>query len=273
MEKGPCVASNYLSSGCVLDEAYIQCLRNFTKEGYEDFFVDIGSSFGLYSIQNKDFFKSFFFIEPNPIVFHLLNANVRVDKTLYEKSVFFNIGLGHQSGTATLYSSRKEVSLADSGCGFIAQGNDYFNHDNLNKEEFNTVDITVEKASEFFETLWPSLKEKKGLFKIDVEGLEMTVLSAISEKIIPKCDPKMLPIIFFECWDLSQHVKTIKTLFPSYSLAYLYQNTRQGSMFKNLCAVLMEGKIDQLVEVREEKELQTNGNFFLIPHTIKSNFL
>ena len=176
--------------------------------------------------------------------------------------MFYNVGLGDKNGTARLYSDLKRSSLADSGGGFVAEGNLYLK--DLDPKQFRSVDITLVDSGAFIQDLWRQFQGKRGVIKIDVEGLELGILKAISQHILPFCEKSQTPIVFFESWDIQKTFLEIQALFPGYSLYFLSQNTYAKNALSKVWGFIKQGKVVSLKKVTGTVT-ESGGNFILLP--------
>ena len=253
----------YLSSGCTLDVESIQCFSFFAAKGYTDFFWDIGANLGLYSLQSQHLFKNFVCVEPNPLIFPILSINFQL-AGLQDRSKLFQIALGQETLQTTLFAPAQNSLIADSGCGFISEGNPYFTPPKLQDGIFKKFEVEMIHAGSFFKERWAETSQKKGVIKIDVEGLEMALLKAISRDLIPLCPKENIPIIFFESWEIHPHLGDIRAAFSEYDLFSLTKNTGLPK-WKKIFSFIKTGKTVTLKNTTHSAQEEWGDNFVLIP--------
>lgn len=219
-----------------------QLIKNYSKIGFSDFLIDIGANIGLSSCQNKDIFKYFYCIEPNPICSKILEANLilNLKKNNYE---IFPFAITNKDKITNLYIPKKNF-----GGGFIKDGNPYSTNKLIKKEGINNFElddyiikrIKNRNGSEFFKELFNKIifnKYKKGFVKIDVEGFEIKIIEYIAS-IIPKY---ISLIIVFENWDEDLNFIKLKKKFDKHDIKFSYIKT---SIFKDNKFLKREKKIN-----------------------------
>jgi FkbM family methyltransferase len=197
-------------------EVRIKKLMAFAVEnGQSDFLVDIGANIGLSTCQSGDLFKEVHCFEPNPDCFDILKVNTSI--ALKNAKLFlYKIGLGSDTKTLKLV-----VPKHNWGGAFVYDENNTYStellasKDGFNSFEwsnYNVVDIAIESANEVFKNLFSGLSArglKKGFVKIDVEGYEPVVISALASQL-----PKDFEItIVFESFDRAINIESVKESF------------------------------------------------------------
>lgn len=153
-------------------------------DGMNQFFFDVGANIGLIACQSGKLFAKNFLFEPNPQVLPILKANARLN--LHPDSyLVLEFGLGAENGRTQL-----SVPKGNLGGAFI-QANNHYSEDTLAQKDgfgglqadnYEQVEIEVRDADAVFASLADSLQDAgmtSGVFKLDVEGYEPIVLSAI----------------------------------------------------------------------------------------------
>ena len=90
--------NDVISQRPLIDGTYEPHLRelysSLSRDGFNDFYIDIGANVGLSSILVGQEFKLLYLFEPNPLIFKILevNASLNLDKDQYQ---LFNYGLGN----------------------------------------------------------------------------------------------------------------------------------------------------------------------------------
>ena len=193
-----------------------ELINFYSENGFSDFFIDIGANIGISSCQNGSKFKKIICFEPNPLCFNILKVNV--DMHLNLQNVEINkFGLGKKD-------EKLEIMIPKSnwGGGFVLSDSNNYSIDTLAKDGFSSFDknnyinkkIEIKKTKKILKNNFEILIKNnlnKGIIKIDVEGMEESILEDISE-ILPK---NIKTKIIFENWDINFNIKKIKKLFSS----------------------------------------------------------
>jgi FkbM family methyltransferase len=236
-------------------------IDSFSKEGYGDFFIDIGANIGLTSCQNGSQFKEVHMYEPNPLCCHILEVNARIalDPSAYAIHPF---GLGDSDKTALLTIPKKNwggAFVRDSGNSYndtLLARKDGFGL--LDKKNYFDVEITIKDTSAELANLFQSLLKKglkDGVIKIDVEGYEPAVLKGIASAF-PK---EMRAYIVFESWDQNFQIQEILEAF--HGRAVVGKLSRYAPYNKNwsTLAKLVSLAFKWSIETKLEKI--TNSNY------------
>lgn len=206
----------------------IELYKYFSKEGHSEFFIDIGANIGLSSCFISKHFDALYLIEPNPLVFKILEVNVAVNK-YNEKFTLFNFGLAKNSGIVKLM-----VPKHNWGGAFIVGRDNSYNQTVLAKKDgFNSInpqnylqlDVQVNKADESFYQIFHSLNKTsriKGVIKIDVEGYEDNVLKGLSQSL-----PNNISVfVVFENWDPRFDLTKVLNRFDGRAQAFMLTVTK-----------------------------------------------
>ena len=163
------ITSNYIDWGVYFKGGHEKGLINFLKKKISKFdvFFDIGANSGTLSLpfifENKLDILCF---EPLTYSYNKLRENFKINNAP-SRHKLFKIALSNKKGMSKIYFSKTNENT-----GFASIDN-YFKHQNMSIEEIklNTVD-------ELFK-----IKNKKIIFKIDVEGYEKKVIEGALETL------------------------------------------------------------------------------------------
>lgn len=190
-------------------------ITDCAKCGYSDFLIDIGANIGLISCQTGSHFDMVHMFEPNPLCVHILsvNASISLDPDRFK---IHPVGIGSEQAELIL-----TVPKSNWGGAFLkTDGNSYSVEVLAQKDGFSSfdasnyfdVDVEIVDAIVELKNLFAGLRDSgkmAGVIKIDVEGMEITVLNAIALTI--PADVKA--IIVFENWDNSFDPKRLVSSF------------------------------------------------------------
>ena len=189
-------------------------IENVANNSHSNFFIDIGANIGLSSCQNGRAFDRVICFEPNPLCANVLKTNLAI--TLDgDKFDVREYGLGDADGIFDLF-----VPKHNWGGAFLREHNSYSEALLTSKDEFCSFDIsnyTVEKvrvknAASVLEELFEQLLGNnliRGVIKIDVEGYERLILSALA-KVLPA---GIEIIVVFENFDPNLNIQSIRDSF------------------------------------------------------------
>lgn len=178
-------------------------IDSFSKNGYSDFFLDIGANIGLTSCQNGSKFKKVYMFEPNPLCCKILDVNcsIALNKENYN---IYNYGLGNENKKNILTIPKKNWAGA-----FIKDELNAYSKETLAKKDqlneyidsnYFNLDIEIRDTKVELKNIFKELEIKKfnkGVIKIDVEGYESVILKGIANSI----PANFQTIIIFENWD------------------------------------------------------------------------
>ncbi len=209
-----------------------QLIEHSAKNGYQDFFLDIGANIGLSSCQSGNLFKEVHCYEPNPDCFNILSVNTRI--SLSECRLHLNqFGLGAESAEKILY-----VPKGNWGGGFIHDKNNSYEDDQLGSKDgysnfdsnnYNLVSIKIEQANQILENLFKNLESKnltKGFIKIDVEGYEPLIVKSIAESLPDNFEV----VILFECFTKNFSAEELLKHYKGRAMAYKLTRTPEKNM-------------------------------------------
>lgn len=199
------------------------------KTGYTDQLVDIGANIGNHSVCLASTFNKAAAIEPNPVIFKILEANLLRNKI--RNVTCYNFGLAEKDSVATLVATSENHSL-----GKVRE------HSTLGADAFNVEEsafdieheIQLKSTKNFFENFTDS--NTKTFIKIDVEGMEQEILTQLQAFIIAE-----EPIVGFEWYVREQMgIKNIIASLPNYTAYVIESNEGVSSnlIFKTIHLLL-----------------------------------
>lgn len=205
-----------LTSGA-FEKAILDIIRAMcASTGHTDQLVDIGANIGNHSVCLAAMFKNVAAVEPNPVIFKVLEANIL--RNNIRNAQCHNFGFASNASPATLVATSANHSL-----GKVKQrttlGAGAFN---MNENTFDIEhEIELESTSKYFERF--AGKKCQTFIKIDVEGMEEEILS----QLIPFIR-KEQPILEFEWYVREQPgIKDIRATLPGYAAYVIDSNDRQ----------------------------------------------
>jgi FkbM family methyltransferase len=201
----------------VFEKAIINIIKEVcTKTGYTDQLIDIGANIGNHSVCLASVFKKIAAVEPNPVIFKVLEANVLRNNITH--ATCYNFGLAEHASSATLVATSENHSL-----GKVKQhttiGAGVFN---IDESAFDIEHaIQLESTSTFFEKCMG--KNCKTFIKIDVEGMEQEILT----QLLPFIRAEE-PIVGFEWYVREQQgIKDIIASLANYTAYVIDSNDKQ----------------------------------------------
>ena len=195
--------------------------------GNADFLIDIGANIGLTSCQSGRHFREIHMFEPNPTCAAILKLNTRIALSGLNYRIH-EYGLGESDREATL-----KVPVGNMGGAFINDGVNSYSADILAmKDNFQAVDennyleesIHIRNAEVALSELFQSLSSKdlkSGVIKIDVEGYEPVILSAIANT-----SKEMDLVVIFESWDKDYDFEGLLKSFGGRATGYRLKSKR-----------------------------------------------
>lgn len=181
------VADGYFEKG-ILD-----ALRDvIERTGHNELFVDVGANIGNHTVALADLFKQVESVEPHPVSYHALMANV-LRNGLSHVTVH-NFGLANEDTSAVLGEP-----LDTHGAAHV-KGRSHLSAEHLGREEDDwglEFPIELRSATEFMDAFGSKLDQ--GFIKIDVEGMEQEIVLAM----LPSLE-KYKPVVGFEWFTKAQ---------------------------------------------------------------------
>ena len=204
-------------------------ISSSVENGFSDFLIDIGANIGLTTCQNGNKFKKVICFEPNPICVNILKANTEI--SIKEDIVEINnYGLGKVRGLFELWIPRSNW-----GGAFIKSSDNAYEDKLLaRKDGFSDIDrhnylvkqINVlscyDVLSEKFEDLI-GIGLVAGVIKIDIEGMEETVLLELA-KALPS---EIKIIILFENWCPDFDFSLVRAAFSNREINLCYMKCKK----------------------------------------------
>tara|TARA_Y100000741_G_scaffold106345_1_gene79470 strand:- start:44 stop:835 length:792 start_codon:yes stop_codon:yes gene_type:complete len=149
----------------------ILILKELIKKHQANFFFDIGSNCGYYSLKLANIFKNLkiFAFDPNAEANYKFKKTLNIYPTLSERITLHNFGL---SDVNSVFKMRTKIKY-----GYAQTGGSAL-HNNENHKDTKTFDANFKIADEIF-----SITNSVLAIKIDVENLEYRTLNGL-KKII-----------------------------------------------------------------------------------------
>ena len=196
-------------------------ISSIAKNGASDFLIDIGANIGLTSCQNGNDFKYVFCFEPNPLSCQILRVNAEISLDM-SKVQIYEFGLGEADETLKLMIPKYNwggafvVSSSNSYSDDILASKDGFHE--IQSENYITKEVKIKSTEKVLREVFTSIgTDKCGIIKIDVEGMELTVLKGVAASL----PPNIKTIIVFENWDKNFDFEKLAKYFSSRSVKIL----------------------------------------------------
>ena len=171
-----------------LTENVIALLRESSEQKLAPIWLEIGANIGTQTVYagNTGHFKEFICIEPDPVNFRLLEANLKLNG-LQDQTQTHQIGMG--SGPAELMLRRSDWNFG--GASFRAPDADEPDHvaSHFGAQDGN-IPVRVEALDDFIAAEHIDVQDI-GLVWIDVEGFECEVLKGMSDIL-----KRPIPVLF-----------------------------------------------------------------------------
>ena len=190
-------------------EPHLEALFKSVAATHNDFLLDIGANIGLSAIISGSSFTDIHCFEPNCILAKILDVNLELNG-LSHKTKIHNVGLGDKDKLEDLWIPRDNF-----GGAYVKRGNAYDGtNDTMRRSDENNhivqkIQLVDAKAalSELFEY---NQNWRKGLVKIDVEGLELQVFEAVLATLPKKVSAvivmeNFLTSVDFDSFQAPQH--------------------------------------------------------------------
>lgn len=196
-----------LSEG-MFEKGVIAALEEVISEtGATRMMVDVGANIGNHTLALSHLFDRVEAVEPHPILFRVLEANVLWNKRT--NITCHNIGLGGSDGSVTLEESAKEQAISRVRERSVLPPETF----GLSANAFgNSYAIELKEAREFFACFKDDLS--RAFIKIDVEGMEQEII----ESIMPLLR-EYRPLVGFELFTKAQpDLARLAAGIPGYDL-------------------------------------------------------
>lgn len=188
---------------------------------FGDFFIDVGANIGLIAMRQAPRVPRSWCVEPNPMLQHVLRANLALAGATGATVLPF--GIGERDETVTL-----TVPRSNHGGAFVRAQNRYDEQvlsgkdglAGISEATHVTVPIALRDGRAVFAELAAELHaegRRAGLVKIDVEGMELTVLRALLPALAG-----LRWAVLFESWTPMARAELTAMLPPGQPL-WIYQ--------------------------------------------------
>ncbi len=167
----------------------------------EEVAVDVGANIGVFSVELSHYFKSVIAIEPNPITFHVLQANLAINKA---RVLALQLGASNSDQTMALHMP----TAGDLGWATL----------HPNAPDFTSFQVHVRPIDDILSE--NSFDARVGFIKIDVERHELEVLRGCRRTI-----EKHFPDIFFEANSFAEGKNCCSYLEE---MGYVFKTFRRG---------------------------------------------
>tara|TARA_B100000989_G_C19527998_1_gene467978 strand:+ start:1933 stop:2868 length:936 start_codon:yes stop_codon:yes gene_type:complete len=215
--KGGDIISIWPQTSGVHEKVFSELICKVAKNGHSDFLIDIGANIGLTCCQTGNEFKKIICFEPNPLCMHILKVNTEIALDT-NKIELFEFGLGKTKEELELW-----IPKHNWGGGFIKSDSNIYDKDilakkdgflNIDKSNYSIRKVKIESTEDQLSKNFSNLTSENftnGIIKIDVEGMEETVIEGISKSLLPE----MRIYIFFENWDQEFNFDMVKQSFEN----------------------------------------------------------
>lgn len=159
------------------DRDVVEAIK-FISKFLPDIFIDVGANIGLVSMPVSSAFKKTICLEPNPLVYNILETNTMLNMANFD---LYKIGLAAETKKIELH-----VPKVNLGGAFILENNSYSKVELVQKDGYREFDLSnyivqvieVLTCEEFFGKL-NITTDQTVMIKIDVEGLDELVFGEI----------------------------------------------------------------------------------------------
>lgn len=242
----------------VFERGVIDLLRDIcVTRGHTGLMIDIGANIGNHTVSLASTFKRVESVEPHPVLFRVLEANVLFNHLGHVRC--HNIGLANENTQATLTSSpdnhalnrvRERSQLSPEVFGLSAA--DF-------GDEFR---IELRSAKEFVGAFAASLDQ--AFIKIDVEGMEFEILASLLPLLL-----EHKPLVGFEWFTQSQPRMTeMVTGIPGYELWGIRVHDTGKSLVRRAAKMLFSGRSYTLERIDPKKLDEVYPLAMLIPEKV-----
>ena len=198
-------------------------ISSIAKNGASDFLIDIGANIGLTSCQNGNDFKRVFCFEPNPLCCQILRVNTEISLDM-SKVQIHEFGLGETDETLKLMIPKHNwggafvVSSSNSYSDDLLASKDGFH--GIQSKNYITKEVKIKSTEGALREVFSSIgtgTNKSGMIKIDIEGMESTVLKGIAASL----PLNVKTVIVFENWDKNYDFAKLAECFSNRSIKIL----------------------------------------------------
>lgn len=225
------VSRHILSEG-LFEKGVLDMLRDVVRQAKRtDLMIDIGANIGNHTVALAPEFKRVESVEPHPVLFRVLQANALFNGFAHVHC--HNVGLANENTTGTLTEApenhamnrvRERSKLPPEMFGLSS------------KEFSNEFSIDLKSALEFVGQFAAELD--RTFIKIDVEGMEEEILSAIRPLLVAH-----KPLVGFEWFTRSQPKMTeLVTTIPGYEIWVIRLHDVGGGRLWRSFKMLFKGR-------------------------------
>ena len=243
-----------LSEG-LFEKGVINLLADVIKRsGHRGLWIDIGANIGNHSVSLAGLFEKGVAVEPHPVLFKILTANILRNNLSHLEC--HNFGLASEPMQATLAEPADNHSIARVKERSQLPPETF----GLSNEQFgNEYSIELKPALHFVEQFGPLLDQ--ATIKIDVEGMEQEIITAILPLL-----KQYKPIVGFEWFTKSQLGLTeLVRSMDGYELWGIRVNDVGKSLLWRSIKLLFTGRHYQLARINLEQLDEVYPLALLVP--------
>ncbi|MGO4510834.1 FkbM family methyltransferase [Bradyrhizobium sp. 2TAF36] len=242
VEVSSTVDRHILSEG-LFEKGVIETLRYvLSRSGTTELMIDIGANIGNHSIALAPLFRRVEAVEPHPILYRVLEANVLRNRMSHLSC--HNFGLGKTEGIVTLEESPDEHSISRVAERSVLPPETF----GLSGEQFgNRYSIQLKSAHDFVAQYADQLS--RAFIKIDVEGMEQEIIESLEPLL-----RQYRPLVGFELFTKAQpNLVNIARAIPGYELhAIRMHDTGRSKIWRSL-KLLLKGRKNTLEPVDPDR--------------------
>src|SRR5882757_4187367 len=236
------VDRHILSEG-LFEKGVIEALRYvISRSGTTELMIDIGANIGNHSVALAPLFRRVEAVEPHPVLYRVLEANMLRNRLSHVSC--HNFGLGKTGGTVTLEESPHEHSISRVAERSVLPPETF----GLSEEQFgNRYPIQLKSAHDFVAQYADQLS---GAFiKIDVEGMEQEIIESLEPLL-----RQYRPLVGFELFTKAQpNLVNIARAIPGYELHAIRMHDTGRSKIWRALKLLLKGRENTLEPVDPAK--------------------
>lgn len=243
-----------LSEG-LFEKGVIEALRYVIgKTGTTELMIDVGANIGNHTVALAEHFKKVECVEPHPVLFRVLEANILRNNLSHVTC--HNFGLGGDEGVATLEESPSEHSISRVAERSVLPPETF----GLSENQFgNRYSIEIKAARAFVETFAERLP--KAFVKIDVEGMEQEIIEALLPLL-----HKFRPLVGFELFTKAQPgLVDIAQSIPGYELYAIRMHDVGRNKVWRAFKLLFTGRKNTLEKVDPSKLDEVYPLMLMVP--------
>ena len=217
-----------LSEG-FFEKGVLDALRHVIAEsGTTELMIDIGANIGNHTVALAPLFRQVHAVEPHPVIFRVMEANVLHNGLSHVTG--HNFGLGGTAGSATLEELPTEHSISRVAERSVLPPSTF----GLSEDQFGSrYTIELRSAHDFVAQFGKSLG--RGFIKIDVEGMEQEIIESIAPllrqyrplvgfELFSKAQPDLIGLVGtipgYELWGIRLHDVGRSKLWRSFKLLF-----------------------------------------------------